>query len=56
MLTDMQLSDNTNVDETWQNMKNQPLTQQNNFVQLCEKRHNVIKSPSWFNSEIKHSL
>ena len=55
-LTEIQLSDDGNVEEVWLSFKNHLLNQQNTFVPLCEKRSHIKKSPPWFNSEIKHSL
>lgn len=56
MLTGKQLSDDTTVDEAWQNFQNQFLTQQNNLVQFREKQYNIIKIPPWFNTKMKHFL
>lgn len=31
-------------------------TRQNKFISLCDKRHNINKSPPWSNDKIKQSL
>lgn len=51
-LTNFQLVSNINVKESWQGFKARLLTDQNKFVQSCEKRQKV-KNPPWFNNEIK---
>ncbi len=54
-LTIFQLISNIDVEESWQDFKARLLTEQNKFVQSCEKRRKV-KDPPWFNTEIKFAL
>merc|ERR1711911_493413 len=44
------------VEEARHYFKDQLLTQQNNFVPVCEKRPNNNKNHPWFNIEIKRAL